>query len=81
VPVILADAQGRGARCFSNEPAETAFRTLRRDARERGRHGYYRSQYDDGNFGRLVLVLQELPPRSSAPALDTFALSQAAAST
>jgi len=79
VPVILADAAGtRRTVLLERNPQKLRFERCGAMLANAGDTGYYRSQYDDGNFGRLVLVLQELPAPDRLRLLsDTFALSQA----
>jgi len=79
VPVILAD--GAGARrtvLLEREPQKLGFERCGAMLANAGDTGYYRSQYDDRNFGRLVPALQGLPAPDRLRLLsDTFALAQA----
>jgi aminopeptidase N len=79
VPVILADAAGtRRTVLLERNPQKLRFERCGAMLANAGDTGYYRSQYDDANFGRLLLVLRELPAPDRLRLLsDTFALSQA----
>src|SRR3989454_11053028 len=79
VPVILADGAGR-RRTVLLERSPQKLRLERCGAMlaNAGDTGYYRSQYDDGNFRRLALALKRLPASDRLRLLsDTFALAQA----
>ena len=79
VPVILADAAGRRRTVLlERNPQKLRFERCGAMLANAGDTGYYRSQYDDRNFDRLVLALQELPAPDRLRLLsDTFALAQA----
>jgi len=79
VPVILADAAGtRRTVLLERNPQKLRLERCGATLANAGDTGYYRSQYDDRNFGRLVLALQELPAPDRLRLLsDTFALAQA----
>jgi aminopeptidase N len=79
VPVILADAAGtRRTVLLERNPQKLRFERCGAMLANAGDTGYYRSQYDEANFGRLLLVLRELPAPDRLRLLsDTFALSQA----
>jgi aminopeptidase N len=79
VPVILADEAGT-RRTVLLEPGPQKLRLERCGAllANAGDTGYYRSQYDNRNFRRLVPALKQLPaPDRLRLLLDTFALAQA----
>src|SRR2546428_7010918 len=79
VPVILADGAGtRRTVLLERNPQKLRFERCGAMLANSGDTGYYRSQYDDRNFRRLVPPLQG----ASAPGRlrllsDTFALAQA----
>src|SRR5438093_6705047 len=79
VPVILADGAGRRRTVLlEREPQKLGFERCGEMLANAGDTGYYRSQYDDGNFRRLALALKRLPASDRLRLLsDTLALAQA----
>src|SRR6266851_6808185 len=79
VPVILADEAGtRRTVLLERDPQKLRFERCGAMLANAGDTGYYRSQYDNGNFRRLVPTLKGLPASDRLRLLsDTFALVQA----
>jgi len=79
VPVILADSAGtRRAVLLDRNPQKLRFERCGAMLANAGDTGYYRSQYDNRNFRRLVPALKGLPAPDRLRLLsDTFALAQA----
>jgi aminopeptidase N len=79
VPVILADGAGtRRTVLLERDPQKLRFERCGAMLANAGDTGYYRSQYDDGTFRRLVPALRRLPASDRLRLLsDTFALVQA----
>jgi len=79
VPVILADEAGtRRTVLLERDPQKLRFERCGAMLANAGDTGYYRSQYDNGNFRRLVPALKGLPASDRLRLLsDTFALVQA----
>ena len=79
VPVILADGAGtRRTVLLERNPQKLRFERCGTMLANAGDTGYYRSQYDEGNFQRLVPALQGLAASDRLRLLsDTFALAQA----
>ena len=79
VPVILADEAGaRRTVLLERDPRKLRFERCGAMLANAGDSGYYRSQYDDRNFRRLVPALSRLPASDRLRLLsDTFALVQA----
>src|SRR3989442_3179053 len=79
VPVILADGAGtRRTVLLERNPQKLRFERCGAMLANSGDTGYYRSQYDDRNFRRLVPALQGLAAPDRLRLLsDTFALAQA----
>jgi aminopeptidase N len=79
VPVILADEAGaRRTVLLERDPRKLRFERCGAMLANAGDTGYYRSQYDDRNFRRLVPALSRLPASDRLRLLsDTFALVQA----
>ncbi len=79
VPVILADGAGvRRTVLLERNPQKLRFERCGAMLANAGDTGYYRCQYDDRNFRRLVPALQGLAAPDRLRLLsDTFALAQA----
>src|SRR5258708_28108148 len=79
VPVILADEAGtRRTVLLERDPQKLRFERCGAMLANAGDTGYYRSQYDNGNFRRLVPALKGLPASDRLRLLsDPFALVQA----
>src|SRR5260221_292567 len=79
VPVILADEAGaRRTVLLERDPRKLRFERCGAMLANAGDTGYYRSQYDDRSFRRLVPALRRLPASDRLRLLsDTFALVQA----